>query len=97
MSELPIIKKKFLSKEIERKTPETYAASHDTPQLLPVQTNLMWEFLKCVALPRHIKDVSYDHRLFFTSFVNYITGENITQRKSVKSNVSISCDLQCNC
>ena len=48
-----------------------------------------------VALPRHINDVLYDHRLFFTSFENYITGENITRRKSVKSNVSISCDLQC--
>ena len=45
-----------------------------------------------VALPRHINDVLYDHRLFFTSFVNYITGEKITRRKSVKSNVSISCD-----
>ena len=33
----------------------------------------------------------------FPSFENYITGENITRRKSVKSNVSISCDLQCNC
>ena len=29
-----------------------------------------------VALPRHIKDVLYDHRLFFTSVVNYISAEN---------------------
>ena len=29
-----------------------------------------------VSLPRHIKDVLYDHHLFFTSFVNYITAEN---------------------
>ena len=29
-----------------------------------------------VTLPRHIKDVLYDHRLFFTSLVNYITGAN---------------------
>ena len=29
-----------------------------------------------VALPRHIKDVLYDHHLFFTSVVNYITAEN---------------------
>ena len=29
-----------------------------------------------VALPRQIKDVLYDHHLFFTSFVNYITDEN---------------------
>ena len=29
-----------------------------------------------VALPRHIKDLLYDHNLFFPNFVNYITDEN---------------------
>ena len=49
------------------------------PQLLPVNTISELRRLN-VALPRHTKDVLYDHRLFFTSLVNYHWREHNTKK-----------------
>ena len=73
------LKECFLSKRTTKITWNLYSVPCYAPVITRTDKPDVWisELRRLnVALPRHIKDVLYDHHLFFTSFVNYITAEN---------------------